>query len=568
MKSITSILLPPFLAAASQLSAAPDASPAPVPVQPIPVQQAALAKWRDARFGMFIHWGPVSLTGREIGWSRGAQTPVEEYDALYKRFNPVKFNADEWVKAAKDAGMKYIVLTTKHHDGFCLWDTKETDHNIMNTPFKRDVVKELSDACKKHGIPFGAYYSTCDWYHPDFPLTSPGGKTVRPESNLDRYTDYLKAQVTELLTKYGPLFTLWFDVPQKFDASRGQGVINMARTIQPDIVINNRTGAKGDYDTPEQHIGGFKMDRPWETCMTICDQWAWKPNDRMKSLEQCLRTLIQTTGGDGNLLFNVGPTPEGEIEATQVARLKEMGDWLKANGEAIYGTRGGPFRPTQALASTRKDNKIFLHVMKWDGPALEIPALPKKVLSARLLKGGKVDVAQSESGLSLTVPESDRDPVATVIDLTLDGPAMDIAPISIAAMNSLAHGAKATASNVFSGDSLHGPENVLDGDDETRWATDGDTKSAWLELDLGSPKTFDRVEIDEATGSGMGERVNAFEIQVKSGDAWENVFRGEKLGKKFTGADFPAVTAQGVKLVISDAKQGPTIAEIRVLKKK
>src|SRR6478752_6454191 len=144
-----------------------------------PAQPAAITKWQDARFGMFIHWGPVSLKGTEIGWSRGAQVPVEEYDNLYKQFNPTKFNADEWVAIAKAAGMKYIVLTAKHHDGFCLWDTKQTDYNIMNTPFHRDVVKELSAACKKAGIAFGTYYSTCDWHHPDFPLTSPGGKKVR-----------------------------------------------------------------------------------------------------------------------------------------------------------------------------------------------------------------------------------------------------------------------------------------------------------------------------------------------------------------------------------------------------
>lgn len=195
--------------------------------------------WRDKRFGMFIHWGPVTLTGKEIGWSRGSQVPVEEYDSLYKRFNPVKFNADEWVSLAKSAGMKYIVLTSKHHDGFCLWNTRQTDYNIMNTPFGRDVVKELSEACRRQGMAFGLYYSTCDWHHPEFPLTSPGGSVERKESNLDRYTSYLKRQVAELLVNYGPLYVLWFDVPQKFDKTRGQGVIDFARAIQPDIWIND-----------------------------------------------------------------------------------------------------------------------------------------------------------------------------------------------------------------------------------------------------------------------------------------------------------------------------------------
>ncbi len=314
---------------------------------------------------MFIHWGPVSLKGTEIGWSRGAQIPIEEYDNLYKQFNPTRFNADEWVAVAKAAGMKYMVLTTKHHDGFCLWDTKQTDYNIMNTPFKRDVVKELAAACKKGGIAFGTYYSTCDWHHPDFPLTSPGGKNEARKSDLDRYTEYLKAQTKELLTNYGPLFTLWYDVPQKFDATRGAGVINMARSIQPDIVINNRTGAKGDYDTPEQRIGGFQIDRPWETCMTICQQWAWKPDDKMKSLEQCLQTLIRTNGGDGNLLFNVGPHAHRRDRSR--ARSNASRKWAHGSRKTampLYGTRGGPWKPSTHMVSTRKGDKIYLHLLR------------------------------------------------------------------------------------------------------------------------------------------------------------------------------------------------------------
>ena len=268
-----------------------------------------LAQWRAARFGMFIHWGPVSLTGTEISWSRGAGVPIDEYDNLYKRFNPVRFDAEAWVKTAKDAGMKYIVLTTKHHDGFCLWDTMQTDYNIMHSPFHRDVVKELAAACKRQGIRFGTYYSVTDWHHPKHPLGSPGGTTHKPTADLEGYTVYLKRQLAELIGNYGPLDSIWFDVAQCFDAARGQSVIDYARSLQPDILVNNRSGAAGDYDTPEQTVGGFQDRRPWETCMTICNQWAWRPNDSMKSLKQCLQTLVSCVGGDGNLLFNVGLRP-------------------------------------------------------------------------------------------------------------------------------------------------------------------------------------------------------------------------------------------------------------------
>lgn len=391
----------------------------------------AMKRWQDMRFGMFIHWGPVALTGHEIGWSRGNQTPVEEYDQLYKRFNPTEFDAEEWVKIAKDAGMKYMVLTTKHHDGFCLWDTKQTDYNIMHSPFGRDVVKELAAECKKQGIAFGTYYSTCDWHHPDFPRTSPGGKVRREQYNLDRYTDYLKAQVKELITNYGPLVTLWYDVPQEFDEARGKGVISHTRSLQSDILINNRTGAKGDFDTPEQRVGGFNRQRPWETCMTICRQWAWKPNDEMKSLNECIQTLLQTVGGDGNLLFNVGPMPDGRIEPRQVARLKQMGDWLEHYGDAIYGTRGGPFKPGKWGASTCKGNKIFLFVMNWptDGP-LQIPAPSMKIIGAEIKTGGSVKMGQTQKMVELDVAQTDRDPIATLIELTVDGKAFEIEPAS------------------------------------------------------------------------------------------------------------------------------------------
>jgi len=206
------------------------------------------------RFGMFIHWGPVSITGKEIGWSRGKETPIATYDNLYKQFNPKNYNADEWVSIAKAAGMKYIVLTTKHHDGFCLWATKQTDYNIMNSPFQRDVLKELAAACKRQGIALGTYYSTCDWYHPDFPLTSPGGKVRREKSDIDSYQRFLLAQIRELITNYGPLLTIWNDVPQEFKG-RGAATIKMVRELQPDILINDRTGDGGDYNTPEQRVG-------------------------------------------------------------------------------------------------------------------------------------------------------------------------------------------------------------------------------------------------------------------------------------------------------------------------
>ena len=288
--------------------------------------------WRGARFGLFIHWGPVSLKGTEIGWSRGKQVPLDEYDNLYKQFNPSKFNAKEWAGTAKAAGMKYMVITAKHHDGFCLWDTKTTSYNIMSTPFGRDVIKELAKECRRQSITFCTYYSILDWYHPDYNISSRGGPGYKlPDGqipDINRYVEYMKEHLRELIVNYGPLGVMWFDGEweEPWTHQRGKAMYSFVRKLQPGIIINNRVdkGRKGmdgitmtdkdytgDFDTPEQKIGSFQTDRPWETCMTLCSQWAWKPNDKMKSLKQCIQTLVQTVGGDGNLLLNVGPMSDG-----------------------------------------------------------------------------------------------------------------------------------------------------------------------------------------------------------------------------------------------------------------
>jgi alpha-L-fucosidase len=220
---------------------------------------SAIDQWRARRFGMFIHWGPVSLTGKEISWSRGKQTPIDVYDNLCKSFNPTNFNAEAWVKIAKDAGMQYMVLTTKHHDGFCLWPSKYTEYDIAATPYAKDIVKALADACHREGIGFGAYYSTCDWHHPDFPRGSPGGQTRKTNSNLPRYADYLRNQVSELIQNYGPLCTVWFDLPQGMSARYGIPTEKILRKLQPDIVINDRIYSArtkngiADYDTQIAH---------------------------------------------------------------------------------------------------------------------------------------------------------------------------------------------------------------------------------------------------------------------------------------------------------------------------
>jgi len=514
-------------------------------------------KWRDMKFGLFIHWGPVSLKGTEIGWSRGGerrgrtgtgQIPAEEYDNLYKQFNPVKFDAEQWVQIAKDAGMKYLVFTSKHHDGFSMFYSKLTDYKITNSPFKRDVVKELADACHKAGLKLGFYYSPVDWYHPDYRT-----------QNHARYIEFLHGQLREICSNYGKIDIIWFDglggTAEDWDS---ENLFKIIRQLQPGVIINNRAGLPGDHDTPEQRIGRFQNDRPWETCMTICRQWAWKPNDQLKSLKQCIDTLVKVVGGDGNFLFNVGPMPTGEIEPRQVTRLKEMGAWLKKYGQSIYDTRGGPFKPGIWGASTHKGNIIYIQILNWSGEQLTLPPIPKKIIASSVLTGGTATVRQTEEAIEISVPEAYRQELDTIIKIELDGPASEIAPLSVTS-SSLTYHKKVRASNVYQNNPQHGPDKAVDDDPATRWATDYGIKQVWLEVDLGKAMTFNRVRISEAY-----DRVQEFELQYNDSTQWKTFVTGTKIGSDYSRR-FEPVTAQQVRLNILDSTDGPTIWEFQLL---
>lgn len=388
--------------------------------------------FREAKFGLFIHWGPVSLQGTEIGWSRGGErrypkgkgeVPVEVYDNLYKQFNPTEFDAEEWVQIAQDAGMKYLVFTTKHHDGFCMFDSQTTDYKITRSPFGRDVTKEIADACHKAGLKLGFYYSPPDWRNPDYFADT-----------HSRYIAYMHSHVEELCTRYGSLDVLWFDglgaPPERWDAHT---LIPKIRQWQPGIVINNRAGLPADYDTPEQEVGRFQNNRAWESCITMGTQWAWKPNDTLKSLKECIDILVRCAGGDGNLLFNVGPMPNGKIEERQVERLKEIGAWLKQYGESIYYTRGGPFLPGEWGASTYKGNTVYLHILKdpQKPGEIKLPSIPNKIISFQSLTNGEEKIQQTESGIQVNYKPNDPNTVDFVIKMEVDSPAEKLTPIEV-----------------------------------------------------------------------------------------------------------------------------------------
>lgn len=518
--------------------------------------------WREARFGLFIHWGPVSLKGTEIGWSRGGERrgtggtgdiPLEVYDNLYREFNPVEFDAREWVQIALNAGMKYLVFTSKHHDGFCMFDSALTEYKITNSPFQRDVVRELADACHEAGLKVGWYYSPPDWHHPDYRT-----------ANHARYIEYLHGQLRELCTNYGKIDILWFDglggTAEDWDAEK---LVTMIRELQPGIVINDRAGLPEDHATPEQRVGAFNRNRRWETCMTICNQWAWKPDDTMKTLDKCIDVLVRTAGGDGNLLFNVGPMPDGRIEPRQVDRLAEMGAWLGQFGETIYGTRGGPYMPSAWGASTCKNSRVYLHVLDWnqvkDG-RIELPPLPRAIIRHELLTGGAVELENTPEALILHFDASARVEPDTILALEVEGNAEDLSPIPLP--TEIVQGNFA-ASNVYESMDMYSPAMAFDGNPETRWATDSGTHQAWLQIRFNEPRKISQILVSEA----CGDRIQKFELQQSDdGKHWTTFYTGEKLGMNGR-ARFEAITTSGVRLKILEATEGPTLWEVQFSEK-
>lgn len=412
--------------------------------QEVKTPKVVMEQFMDKRFGMFIHFGPVTQRGTEIGWSRNKDVAQVDYDNLYHEFDPKLFNADAWVKTAKDAGMKYLTITAKHHDGFCLWPTAYSDYNISNSPFKRDIVGELAQACKKQGVTFCIYFTVLDWHDPDYPIHNPYDSTKNVKGDMTAFKTRMKNELKEVITKYKP-FMLWFDGywEKPWTKDDGKEIYQFIKSVDANVIVNNRLGkiseklneeSVGDFLTPEQRVGEINMNEPWESCITICNQWAWKPNDQMKSLKQCIQTLVTTAAGNGNLLFNVGPTMDGHIEARQVKRLQEMGDWLKQYGESIYSTQGGPYAPNAVYAATRKGNKIYLHVFQRKDGVLTIPTIPGvKITKSYFMNGDAVTIKADKNSYQINLPATMPDENCSVIVLDLNKSAQDIPVIPVKA---------------------------------------------------------------------------------------------------------------------------------------
>ena len=414
------------------------------------------AWFREAKFGMFIHWGPYSLASVEASWpimrpSVQWNITEAEYVSLYKRFNPVQFDPHAWVRLASDAGMRYMVFTTKHHDGFCMFDTALTDYKITNTPYGRDITAMLAKAARDYKMPLGFYYSCPDLHHPGYRDTSKlasvnwRGEPSRPE--WATFLDYMEGQLRELLTEYGPVAIIWFDGGDK--SYNGQRFFDLIRHIQPATLVNDRIGLDADYATPEQFIpdriptksnaknlydlakspasapvslpapGDFQL---WETCMTINDTWAYNKNDTAyKSSKELIQDLVNVASKGGNLLLDVGPTPEGTIQPEFVKRLQDMGKWMQVYGDSIYGTTYGPLQNLKFGKSTAKDKMVFLHVFDWPAARqLEVPGFQGRVAQITLLgEKKKLKYRQQSDRLIIQVPPKAPDPNDSVLQVAL-----------------------------------------------------------------------------------------------------------------------------------------------------
>lgn len=411
--------------------------------------------WREARFGMFIHWGLYAVpagewegTTNHAEWIRTtAQIPLENYDEFVYQFNPVQFDAEQWVKMAKDAGMKYIVITSKHHDGFCLFDSEYTDFDVMSTPFKRDILKELSDACARQNIVMCWYHSIMDWHHNDY-LPRRHWETDRPTENadLDRYVEeYLKKQLAELTVNYGKIGVLWFDGEWEdtWTHEKGVDLYNYVRGLQEDIIINNRVDKgrqgmqgmtkegefKGDFGTPEQEIPDTGLPGiDWETCMTMNNHWGYnKYDDNWKSSKELVQKLVDIASKGGNFLLNVGPKADGTFPEVSIERLKAIGDWMDIYGESIYGTSASPFSNLEWGRCTRKEDgkstRLYLHVFDWpDDNKLTVPAFDNKIKNAFIMDGMvKTGFKRQEDKIIIDLPTEAPDEYSSVIILDVKG---------------------------------------------------------------------------------------------------------------------------------------------------
>ena len=396
-------------------------------------REARMQWWHAAKFGMFIHWGLYSVIGQHEWAKEYEGIPIPQYEILARHFHPKPNAARDWARLAKAAGQKYMVMTTKHHEGFCQWDTKLTDYNAMQQGPGRDLVREFVEAARAEGLRVGFYYSLMDWHHPD------GAICKTDEAARQRFVAYTHGLIRELMTNYGKIDVLWYDVdwPLTAEGWESEKMNEMVFSLQPDIVVNNRNGLQGDFSTPEQHIQASAEGRAWETCMTLNDSWGFnRYDDAWKTPKTIVSNLATCALGGGNYLLNIGPEPDGSVPPRTLEILEEVGRWIDTNGKAIYGTERGNIQGNVNANFTRRGNTLYIHQHFWPGhtPAADwlsffqpesvvaLGGLQAKVLSAKLLKTGQsIKFTQDSQNVRFTgLPLVAPDQPATVLEVECD----------------------------------------------------------------------------------------------------------------------------------------------------
>jgi alpha-L-fucosidase len=523
--------------------------------------------WREAKFGLFIHWGVYAVPAGKYGdkdtygeWiMHSAKIPVAEYRQYAAQFNPVKYDPLEWVRIAKDAGMRYIVITSKHHDGFALYPSDASTWDVADaSPYKKDLLGPLVDAAHKAGLKIGFYYSQAqDWNNPGGAKSGfkeGDGWDAAHKGDFDAYLKTVaEPQVRELLTRY-PIDILWWDTPTWMDAKRSAPLAALA-SLRPGIVTNNRLGPGfgGDTSTPEQFIPATGLPGDWETCMTTNGHWGYNAYDKdWKSPTDLIRKLADIASKGGNFLLNVGPTAEGVFPPEQIERLRDMGPWLKVNGDAIYGTTASPFSYLSWGVATRKGSKLYLHVFDWPANGeLRVP-LKSAVKNAALLAAPtqSLPLTREAERVVVKVPAKAPDAVASVVVLELGGEPVT-QPLPTA-------GQAVTASSTAAGSAA---SNVTDGTQKVSWSAAEGRTSGWLEFDLGTPTTISGFAFDEPD---VWPRLKqTYRLEVADGTGWKTVASGSTVGHGHT-QNFPPVSGQRFRLVMERAGGAPGVAEWRL----
>ena len=520
--------------------------------------------WKEAKFGLFIHWGVYSVpagvyNGKDIDgigeWimNRG-KIPKATYQDYAKQFNPVKYNPQAWVKMAKDAGMKYLVITSKHHDGFTLFETKASKWNIVDaTPYGKDLLKPLADECHKQGIRLGFYYSQAQDWNNTGGAASGGHWDKAQDGSMDDYIDKVAVpQVKEILSNYGQVDILWWDTPTDMTKERAEKFLPILAE-HPNLITNNRLGGgyNGDTETPEQFVPatGFP-GRNWETCMTMNDTWGFKSKDNnWKTPTVIIQTLIDIVSKGGNYLLNVGPTFEGLVPQPSIDRLAEVGKWMKVNGESIYGTTASPFSYLPWGRCTQKGDKLYLHIFEWPKDGMLSFPLQNNIKRAWLItnpsKSLKVNHTPIKNTIVLNGDAPDK--IASVVVVELDE-APKVLPLPTSNKP-----AKASSENEGSA-----VKNLFDGIPGNKWQPTADDKERWAEVDLGESIAIGAFSVVEPwhPWNNKGQKV---EIQYKSGDYWKVATTALTSGSGHT-ANFTPVTARYFRLKIVESKE-PIINE-------